>query len=197
MEIGFKRHFKAKDPLLTKEADKRLTRMGINWLVSALLIAYGIQESGLIFENCDFCVWMAELVPAINVMSVGSYDANAMRFVMLFHTIVGPIFFLLVLIYVNEFRRYNLVWWGYPFFILVMVFGGYVSFWGLGFGGEESKGFFMRCYYESLACSTAGALAPWIALIGALHTLYFTTVVRLIIALEFPDRTQAKKRNVK
>jgi hypothetical protein len=179
MEPGLRRHFVAKDPLLTRRSERRLTLLALGWLALAIAWGHLVQALGWRFEDCAFCIWLAQHVPSIHTLSVGHRDPNAMRFVMVFNVLAAPVFLFLLFRYVNEWRRLNLKWWGYPFFLCSGLIAVYVATVGLEFGGVDAAGFLMECHYKSLLCSAASGVASWALALVTFHLLYYTTVVRI------------------
>ncbi len=171
-QVGSKR-----DPLLTEEADRNLTRIGLGWFLSAYLVALIAYTNELSFSTCGYCMRVAEWVPSILVMAQGSHAPEAMRFVMLYHTLTAPAWLVLMWIYASDFRRLSLQWLGYPFLIGIFTLASYTSIYGLPFGGDDAKGFFGRSYYESLFISTMVSSAFWGGFLTMTYLFWFYLVV--------------------
>ncbi len=166
-----------RDPLLTPQSDKNLTRIGLSWFGSAYVIGLVFENWGTSFTGCDFCMSVAEQVPSILVMAQGSYAPDAMRFVLLYHTLSAPAWLVLMWIYASEFRRYNLLWWGYPYCIGLFVFASYVSLNGLAFGGAEAKGLLNKSYHHSLFISAMVTTASWVTFVVLIYFFWFYLVL--------------------
>ncbi len=174
------RNIQSKDPLLTKESTRNLTRIGLAWLAIAFVIAFVVRELNLDYEACQFCMAVSNYIPSISVLSKGSHDPNTMRFVLLFLTLTSPIALILISIFCRKYRRLNLQWLGYPVYLTMFLYGGYLSFYGLEFGGADSVSVLMKCYYETISCSVVSGVAHWFLLIYGAQTLFFLIVVRAI-----------------
>ena len=164
------------DPLLTPQSNKNTTRIFIAWFVSAYAVALIVNTLELSFKSCGICTAVADWVPSILVMAQGSHAPDAMRFVLLYHTISAPVWLILMWKYASDFRRYNMQWWGYPFTLAIYSLAFYISVYGLAFGGADAKGLLGKSYHHSLIISTMITTAGWFLFLNLTYVFWFYLV---------------------
>lgn len=165
-----------RDPLLTPRSSRNLNRIGLAWYGSACVVGLLAQRFNLHFESCLSCTRVADWVPSIVVLAQGSYAPDAMRFVLLYHTLSAPIWLILMWTYASNFRRYNMQWWGYPYAVLIFGLCTYTCYFGFPFGGQDARGLFSKSYHDSLLISTMVTTAFWLVFVALTYFFWFYMV---------------------